>query len=93
MGETSPPRTILIAQEASETNQLIRDDLQQSGYQTTIVHTLKDAVSGYLTLHPQLMIIDSQLSGGGWKCCGLLRKEGATIPLLEAGRPRLDEPR
>ena len=82
MVETSPPRTILVAQDVCETNQRIQTDLQRSGYQTTIVHTLKDAVKSYLSLHPRLVIIDAQLSGGGWKCCGLLRQEGATVPLI-----------
>ncbi len=82
MLEPSTPRTILVAQDKGETNQHIRNDLQRSGYQTTVVHTLKDAINSYLTLHPQMVIIDTHLSGGGLKCCGLLRKEGATIPLL-----------
>lgn len=82
MENIQPLRPILVAQNPCETNRLICEDLSQTGYQTVLVHNLEETLQTYRSSNPLMVIIDICLTGGGLKCCKMLRENGATIPLL-----------
>lgn len=78
----SNPRVLVI--ETDETlAQHVSADLNESGYETTIVHDATDGLQQVQALQPALVVIDRMLAGeSGLSLCSHLRASGARMPVL-----------
>ncbi|KKI99249.1 response regulator transcription factor NblR [Prochlorothrix hollandica] len=77
------PLTILVVEPDVLLAQQIVQDLEESGYGTTVVSTFTSGLSHSLQQQPALVVIDRLLAGeSGLRLCNELRQQGYRSPVL-----------
>lgn len=73
---------ILIVEDAKDTVELLRYNLQKEGYRTVTAQNGDEAITALEIYNPDLMLLDIMLPGlSGWEICNALRSKGVTMPL------------
>jgi len=74
---------ILIVEDARDTVELLRYNLQKEGYSTVTAENGEEAITALETYNPDLMLLDIMLPGlSGWEACNALRSKGVMIPIV-----------
>lgn len=74
---------ILIVEDARDTVELLRYNLQKEGYKTVTAENGEEAITALQTHNPDLMLLDIMLPGlSGWEVCNALRSKGVKIPVV-----------
>lgn len=74
---------ILIVEDANDTVELLRYNLQKEGYKTLTAQNGEEAITALQMHNPDLMLLDIMLPGlNGWETCEALRSKGVTIPII-----------
>ncbi len=74
---------ILIVEDARDTVELLRYNLQKEGYSTVTAENGEEAITALQTHNPDLMLLDIMLPGlNGWETCEVLRSKGVMIPIV-----------
>jgi two-component system, OmpR family, response regulator NblR len=92
----APPEVnsrVLLIETDEMLAQHVSADLQESGYETTVVYDATTGLKQVQTLQPALVVIDRMLAGeSGLSLCSHLRASGARMPvLLLMARDSLDD--
>lgn len=74
---------ILIVEDAKDTVELLKYNLQKEGYRTVTAQNGEEAITALETNKPDLMLLDIMLPGiNGWEVCNALRSKGVMIPIV-----------
>lgn len=74
---------ILIVEDAKDTVELLKYNLQKEGYRTVNAQNGEEAITALETHNPDLMLLDIMLPGiNGWEVCSILRSKGVKIPVV-----------
>lgn len=74
---------VLIVEDAKDTVELLRYNLDKEGYRTVTAQNGEEAIIALQMHSPDLMLLDIMLPGlNGWETCEALRSKGVAIPIV-----------